>query len=168
MPLCIDGMDFHIIEPTPFLAKWFSHKLNHASLRYEVGIAIHMGWIVWINGPFPCGKWSNLHIMRESIIYSLDHSEFLMGDWGYMDNNNFTITPTGERGIVNIMHSRSQARHETCNGHFKTWGILRQVFRHNLLKHGACFRAMANIIQLSIQNGEPFFSVKYGEWIQSN
>ena len=51
----IDGTDFKVWEPHPFNPDYFSHKYNHAGVRYEIGICIKTGWIVWINGPFPCG-----------------------------------------------------------------------------------------------------------------
>jgi len=42
----LDGTDFSIYEPTPFDAKWYSHKLNGPGLRYEIGICLRTGDIV--------------------------------------------------------------------------------------------------------------------------
>jgi len=53
--ITVDGTDFWVPEPKPFNPDYYSHKFNHAGLRYEIGICIVTGWIVWINGPFPCG-----------------------------------------------------------------------------------------------------------------
>src|SRR5687767_9700831 len=138
----VDGTDFGIYEPQPFSPHWYSHKINAAGVRYEVGIAIHTGWIVWIHGPFPCGEWSNLRIMRETIIYALDTDEYLLGDGGYNDRRNYTVTPTGINNYLEHMKSVVRARHETCNGRFKTWQILSNEFRHNISKHGPSFRAI--------------------------
>jgi len=50
----VDGTDLPIREPIrPVDPKWYSHKLNRAAVRYELAIAIHTGWIVWVNGPYP-------------------------------------------------------------------------------------------------------------------
>ena len=53
------------------------------------------------------------------------------------------------------MQARVRSRHETINGHFKTWGILSQVYRHDIMRHGDVFRACAVVTQLTIANGEP-------------
>ncbi len=37
------------------------------------------------------------------------------------------------------MQSRVRSRHETLNGRIKNWEILKQVFRHDILKHGNVF-----------------------------
>ena len=62
--MTIDGADFQIQEPSPFNPIWFSHKFNAAALRYEVGVCIQTGWIVWTAGPFPAGDFPDLEIFR--------------------------------------------------------------------------------------------------------
>ena len=59
------------------------------------------------------------------------------------------------------MKARVRARHETLNGRLKTWGILSQVFRHSILRHGDVLRACAVVTQLTIEDGEPLFEVEY-------
>ena len=61
------------------------------------------------------------------------------------------------------MQGRVRARHETLNGRLKNWGILSQVYRHNVLQHGMVFRACAVVTQLTIENGEPLFEVEYND-----
>jgi len=61
---------------------WFSHKLNGPGIQYEVGLCIQTGHIVWVHGPFPCGEWSDIRIMRDSIIYELEEDEYLLADSG--------------------------------------------------------------------------------------
>ena len=56
-----------------------------------------------------------------------------------------------------------RARHETLNGRLKTWGILSQVFGHNILCHGKVLRACAVLMQLAINDGEKLFEVEYGD-----
>ena len=56
--------------------------------------------------------------------------------------------------------------HETVNKRMKQFGCLKQVFRHAddlAYKHASAFRAVAVITQLSIDDGEPLFSVKYND-----
>jgi hypothetical protein len=45
----------------------------------------------------------------------------------------------------------------------KNWGILSQVFCHDIMQHGDVFRACAVVTQLTIENGEPLFKVEYKE-----
>ena len=56
----MDGNDFFIQEPTTFSKSWYSHKFRGAGLRYEVGIAIQTGDIVWTNSQFWPGIWNYL------------------------------------------------------------------------------------------------------------
>ena len=62
------------------------------------------------------------------------------------------------------MQGRVRERHETLNRRLKNWGILGQVFRHNVLLHGMGFHACAVLTQLTIENGEPLFEVEYYDW----
>ena len=59
------------------------------------------------------------------------------------------------------MQGRVRARHEMLNEWLKNWGILSQVFRHHITLHGDVFRACAVVTQLTIENSEPLFKVKY-------
>lgn len=59
----VDRTDCPIFEPTPFDPKWVSHKFKGPGVRYEVGIAIGTGEIVWAFGPFPCGAYNDLNIL---------------------------------------------------------------------------------------------------------
>jgi hypothetical protein len=61
------------------------------------------------------------------------------------------------------MQGRVRAHHETLNGLLRNWRILSQVFRHDIQRHGDVFWACAVITQLTIEHGEPLFSVEYGD-----
>jgi hypothetical protein len=156
----LDGTDFRIFEPTPFSEKWFSQKFNGPGLRYEIGICIQTGWIVWVNGPYPPGDWPDLAIARDGIIEELDAGEMILADSGYMDNQYFAI-PNGLNNLDQWMRSEARSRHEGVNSLFKVFGILRQRFRHKLTSHGRVFHAIANIVQAELQYEEPTFQVDY-------
>jgi hypothetical protein len=159
----VDGTDFRIQEPSPFSPKWFSHKFKGAGLRYEVGICIQTGWIVWIHGPFPCGEWPDLRIARDAIVGALDDGEYYLADGGYSDGNQWSETPNGLHDFDQRQKAAVRARHETANKRFKQWNILNERYRHRLSDHSAVFHAIANITQMSILNGEPLFSVEYND-----
>jgi hypothetical protein len=156
----VDGTDFRICEPTNFDKKWFSHKFNGPGVRYEIGICIQTGWIVWINGPFPCGT-PDLCIARNALIFELDQDEMYLADGGYNDGNQFSVTPSGNHTELDRMKSVARARHEAVNSLFKNYGILEHRYRHCRSLHGRVFSAIANIIQLTIMKQGPVFQVDY-------
>jgi hypothetical protein len=157
----VDGTDFRIYEPGPFNPKWFSHKFRGPGVRYEIGLCIQTGWIVWVNGPYPCGEWSDLKIARHLLIHELDDREKYLGDGGYSDGRQWSETPNGLNNNDQAMKAVARARHETVNRRFKQFSILERRFRHQVEKHGMVFAAVSNITQLSIQLSEPLFDVDY-------
>jgi hypothetical protein len=161
--ITVDGTDFWIEEPMPFDRKWFSHKINGPAVRYEVGVCIKTGWIVWINGPFPAGRWPDVNIARLGLIHFLDAGEYYAADGGYADGHRFASTPNGLNDYEQRTKALARARHETVNRRFKIFGCLCQRYRHGLAFHGTIFRAVAGIVQLTIQFGHPLFDIEYNE-----
>ena len=54
--MSVDGTDCPVFEPWPFSKKMYSHKLNGPGVKYEVGVCLMTGRIVWTNGPFVGSK----------------------------------------------------------------------------------------------------------------
>ena len=159
----VDGTDFRIFEPTPFSPRWFSHKFKGPGLRYEVGLCIQTGDIVWLHGPFPCGDWPDLRIARDALVHVLDEEEYYLADGGYYDGDNYSMTPNGLHDYDQRQKAAVRARHETVNKRFKDWMVLERRFRHELHTHGHVLRAVANITQLMMNSGEPLFQVEYDD-----
>jgi hypothetical protein len=156
----VDGTDFRIPEPSPFWTGWFSHKFKAAGLRYEIAICIKTGYIVWVNGPFPCGSFPDIKIFRSALKYKLRAGEKVEADNGYRGEPLHVSLP-GD--IESELHKKAEvaarARHETVNKRFKQFKCLKDVFRHDISKHAAVFRAVAVLTQLSMENGDPAFQV---------
>ena len=146
--MSLDATDFAINEPIPFNTKWYSYKYNGAGLRYEVGMNLQTGDLVWAIGPFPPGEWNDILIARYCVVHELLPGEMILADGGYNDGYNYFITPTGFNSPIDRMMSQARARHETVNRRFKTWGILSQKFRHDKNKHGLVFGAIVQLEQL--------------------
>ena len=92
----IDGTDFRIYEPEVFSPDWYSHKFKGPGLRYEIGVALNTGDVVWINGPFRCGEWTDIKIFRDDLIKYLDENERVEADDGYSgENPEFCLTTRG-------------------------------------------------------------------------
>lgn len=158
--ISIDGTDFRTCNWKPFWRGWYTYKHKCAGLRYEIGVGIQGGDIVWINGPFPPGAFPDISIFRKALKeVLLEHNEMAEGDRGYRGEPQLVRTPVDG----SVMQMRVRSRHETVNKRFKQWGALQKKFYHRLCKHQIVFCAVAVIIQLTIENGEPLFGVTYDE-----
>lgn len=155
----LDGVDFRIKEPKPFNRLWYSHKFKGPGLMYEIGLNIRTGNIVWANGGYPCGKYPDLKLARESYLWSINEGEKTIADKGYNDDK-FFILPNETN---NSFHKLIMSRHETVNKRMRQFQILKKEFRNNRRKHPMVFHAVANITQLVLENGEPLFSVFQNE-----
>ena len=160
--MTIDGTDCPIQEPAQFDTSYYSHKIRKAGVRYEVGVNIQTGDLVWINGPYKCGAFPDLKIFRLKLKNLLDKDEFVKADNGYR----------GEPKCVRVASSfvskkdkrakkKVRARHETINGRFKKYSILSTRFRHDRSKHQMCFYAVASLEQISMDLGYKSYSVTY-------
>lgn len=149
MYVTLDGTDFRIQEPQPFNPKWYSHKFKAAGVRYELGLSIGSGDVVWASGGVPCGEWSDLKLARDFYVQVVQN-EITLADRGYRDSQFF-------KQPENPFEKRLLARHETFNGRLKNFNILCNRFRHPLKKHPKVFHACVNILQVSIDKGEKLF-----------
>lgn len=149
----LDGIDFKIDEPKPFDPKWYSHKFKAAGLRYEIGLNIRTGFIVWAFGGYPCGEFTDLKLARELYVRSVNVGEKTIADRIYKDTN-FFILPNNQNKKV---HKRILARHETVNKRLRHFAILKNTFRHDITKHPMVFHAVVNVTQVILENGEPLF-----------
>jgi len=126
-------------------------------------VSILRGDLVWINGPYPAGAWTDIKIFNKVLRHFLEEGERVEADNGYVGAAdkikcpNNPCNPVANEGI----QSRARFCHETINGHFKTWQILKNTYRHDVSRHDKVFRAIAIITQIGIENGEPLVQVEY-------
>lgn len=159
--MTIDGVDFQIQEPIPFSTKWYSHKFNGPALRYEVGVAINTGDIVWFNGPFPAGRFNDIRIFRHSLKDLLGRGERVVADREYEGEHQIYTSDFPRSAEHGKSMSRARARHETINRCLKKWKSLKHSFRHSRNKHGIVFQSVAVLTQVKIENGRPPFQVEH-------
>jgi hypothetical protein len=163
--MLVDGTDFRI--PQKGFAKkgnpFGSHKYaGKSALRYELGIDILMGNLMWIQGPYPAGAWPNIKIFTSCLAHFLEPYECIEADDGYREHADKVKCPKNDVNPVKNLKMQGHVRacHETLNRRLKNWGILSQVFRHDIGRHGDVFWACAVITQLTIEHGEPLFAVE--------
>ena len=126
----MDGTDCPVKEPYPFNPHYYSQKLNHAGLRFEIGLSISTGLIVWINGPFVCRSNSDLIIVRKKLKWKLKRGERALGDNGYQDGSCLQAPISSSPNSK--FHCAVRARHENLNGLFKNINTLKHTFRHSI------------------------------------
>ena len=157
----MDGADFRVPESGP---KFYSFKYKKSGFRYEIGLSILTGNIVWINGPYECGLWPDISIFHNSLISHLEVGEQVESDDGYIGEAPGCIKclksfSNPEETL--FMQQRVRNRQETVNKRMKNWGVLKQVYRHRFTGHGDLFTVIAVITQITIENGEPLFQCGY-------
>jgi hypothetical protein len=129
-----------------------------------VAVCILSGELVWINGPYEPGIWNDIAIFRNALLTELDEGERVEADDGYRGEAPRYIKCPASIGSVAQMEAQAafvRRRHETINKRFKQWGILKQVYRGDITRHGQVFRTVGIITPLAIENGEPLFQVDY-------
>jgi hypothetical protein len=166
--MTVNGTYFHILQKViatkgnAFASYKYAGK---SALHYKLGVDILAGNLVWIQGPYPAGKYTNIKIFNKVLRNFLEPGERVKADEGYRGHPDKIKCPWNNANPAENwgMQGRVRARHETLNGRLKKWGILSQVFRHHIMMHGNVFRACAVVTQLTIKNGEPLFEVEYGD-----
>ena len=155
--ISVDGTDCPIQEPKRedgekgVDKKWYSHKFKGSGLRYELGVATHSSDIVWVNGPFPCGAFSDLKIYKEMGLSEklIEAGEKCIADGTY---RHYTVSQKGRgRSSWRKQKNRLRARHETANNRIKIFDCFNQRWRHSHEMHGHAFRAAVFLTQLSFQ-----------------
>ena len=145
----------------PFSSYKFGKK---GGLRYELGICIQTGDLVWINGPYPAGAFNDITIFRDSLMTFLDDGERVEADGGYRGEcprhckcpTHLTTPPE-----LAYMMQRIRSRQETINKCVKDWSVLQVIFRGDIGDHAVVFRACCVMKQLAINNGEKLFQTGY-------
>ena len=159
--MTVDGTDFRIAQNQKRAVTkgngFASHKYaGRSALRYELGVDILVGNLVWIQGTYPAGKYTEIVIFNKVLCNFLESDERVEADEGYRGYPDKIkcpgndVNPAENRGI----QGRARTRHETLNGRLKNWGILSQVFRHHIRMHGDVFRACAVVTQLTVDRRE--------------
>lgn len=81
----MDGTDCPIREPSLLIQHGTQHKFKGPGVRYEIGISIHSGNVVWSTGPYPCGSYPDNVIFQRELKTHLAEDELVITDVGYKD-----------------------------------------------------------------------------------
>lgn len=161
--MSVDGTDCPVNEPWPFDGVWFSEKFNGPAIKYEVGVCIKTGFIVWINGPFEASK-NDGTIFRNTLSTLLADDEGVEVDAGYKGDDKMKAPTTA---TSRKQKSQVRGRHENVNGVLKVYNVLNFPFHHSnprnemMNKHGICFKAIAVVTQLKFEHCGVMYEVEY-------
>jgi hypothetical protein len=84
--MTVDGTDFRIPQKGAAMKgnAFASHKYaGKSALRYELGVDILAGNLVWIQGPYPAGKYTDIEIFNKVLRNFLEPGERVEADEGY-------------------------------------------------------------------------------------
>ena len=163
--ISVDGTHFKIEEPRhPVWSqdrRYFSHKLAHAGLDYELGISLWESKLVWMNGPFPAGENDISIFVTHGLKDKLRAAgKRAIGDLGYRGHPNAVSVPNPSDGEdVTKFKSRALKRHEAFNGMIKTFESMKFTFRHSIKRFADCFEAICVICQFKLETEVPLFSI---------
>jgi len=171
--ISVDGTNFRIPQKgqarkgNPFGSHKYAGK---SALHYELGVDILGGNLVWTQGPYPAGAWPDIKIFTSCLAHFLEPGKRVEANDGYCGLPDKVKCPKNMANpIENLkMQGRFRSRHETLKGCLKNWGILSQVYHHDIWCHGNVFEACAVVTQLTIKNGEPLFEGEYNDIINNN
>jgi hypothetical protein len=83
--MSINGTNFRILQKGPATRgnAFASHKYAMKSaLRYELGINILAGNLVWVSRPYPAGKWNDIKIFMNKLAHCLEPGKRVKADNG--------------------------------------------------------------------------------------
>lgn len=179
--ISVDGKDFKIWEKKhPFFnqdRKMCSHKFRRAGFRYEIGISIFESKVVWIAGPFRCGK-ADISIYKgvededdarlrlelgrpeyECLEDKLVEGKLAVGDRAYGSARNTAVKENTDPKALHNFKSRALSRHEAFNGRLWNFSILKDCFRHPFRKHPVAVEAICVLLQYQMDGGDELFAV---------
>jgi hypothetical protein len=97
--MSVNGTDFHILQKgqakkgNPFGSHKYAGK---SALQYELDVDIKDGNLVWIQGPYPTGKWPNIKIFSSVLAKHLTKYEHVEADDGYCGHPNKVKCPLND------------------------------------------------------------------------
>jgi len=167
----VDGTDCWINEPKhPDFSqdsRYWSHKCNKAGLRYELAISLRSSNLVWMKGPYPCGRNLDRRIFRKvnGLRAQLRATNKKgIADGGYTGDPKRLSTPNAhDHPSVAKFKRRALRRHERFNAMTKTFKCLDSRFRHGERKFKVCFEAVCVICQYQLEFGQPLFEILVGD-----
>lgn len=158
--ITIDGTDVPIKEQWPYNPIWWSHKHNGPGLRYEFGICIATGDIVWVSGPWPAAM-KDLEIFDLNLSTKLLPGEKVEADSGYGGRDQIATPQVARNSRHRKQKSQARGRHENVNARVKMFKILAKKWQYDIESHRKVMMAILVTLQIGFELGERLYEVEY-------
>ena len=155
--LALDGTTCPIQCPSRFLQRpFYSGKDHRHCIKYEIGVDIEDGSLVWISGPVP-GAVHDMKLARLfGILDSIMDDEYILADKGYIGEWQI-VTPIKEAETLLeqiFSHLLSSVRWivENVLARIKSFKCLSTRWRHSIDLHFIVFFVVSEIVNLDMKN----------------
>ena len=162
--LIIDGTDLPVWRPPIpdeikgdpeaefyYLQNWFSFKLRTYAIKYEIGVHVLTGKIVWIYGP-KRGAVHDGRLTRERLLKVLPKGERALADRGYSGVPGCLTPMKGRRNATDKRLDDIRRKVERVIGRIKFFNILYREYRGNLDLHPAIFDVVCRIVNINLKD----------------
>jgi hypothetical protein len=125
-----------------------SHKYaGKSALHYELGVSIPGRDLVWVQGPYPMGMFTDINIFKKVLHHFLDPGKQVEAYKGYGGHPDKIKCPqnVGNPAETWAIQGRVRVHHKMLNRWLKSWAILSQAYCQ---WHGNVFQAWAVLTQL--------------------
>ena len=152
--LTTSSIDFPVLDPSEKKSKkkgptrttpYYSHHAKGPALRYEIGVSIFGGDIVWINGPFRPGCSTELETI-ECLKNSIDPDEIVE----QFSRLGLSCGKKPDSDMAKKVPNRTRDRQKMINDRLTSFKIL-QGFRHGISSHISVFSAIVVLVQLEVE-----------------
>lgn len=114
-----------------------SHKLKKKSaLRYGVAVAIGLGEIVWVNGPFQPGEFPDIECLQTALDDNKRVEAMMMDTVETQQSASAADVLTRDSEEADALQKSVQGWHETVNAQLKTfdrsWSSSFATMKHNM------------------------------------
>lgn len=161
--LSVDCVNFGINEPRHAIfhkmKEYFDRKGGKAGLTYEVALDLWESNIIWLNGPFPAATGDSKIFKEEGLMDHIPEGKKGIADKIYEGQPKIAPHNSLDNDDVRDFKARGRARMESVFTRFKSFGCLKQRFRHGMLNHEMYVHAVAVIITFQFECGSPLFDI---------
>lgn len=154
----MDATECPIHRPLDWLTQrqYYSGKKKKHTIKYEVGVHLSTGRIVWLVGGIP-GSIHDMKMAQENgILQQLLEGEWILADKGYTSSNLPFLTPikdpqTEEELQWNSFINQTRVIVENTYGRIKTFGSVKSNWRHNIDLHPLMFKVVCILVDIDLQ-----------------
>ena len=127
-------------------------------MRYEVAVSVEKAKMVWANGSWPAGAYTDIRIFSSGLKKIVNEDEVAIGDSGHTDTR--CVRPPGLQHPHHRTLATIRARQENVNKGLKQLFFLKHPFRHRLSLHGDFFFSVLNVTHPMLED-EPLFYIDF-------